>query len=138
MRWKAALSLAWLYAVCILLPPAAFALSAAAHCLTDTHAAAHVHQAAAKIPSSTHVHPDGVVHAHGEQGSHQHADGAPHKHDADDKSHGNCCGLFCVTAIAHAAPALLAAPGAAGPALPALEEALSGRGPDRINRPPIA
>jgi hypothetical protein len=89
-------------------------------------------------PSSTHVHPDGVVHAHGEQGSHQHADGsAPHKHDADE-THGNCCGLFCVTAIAHAAPALLAAPVAAGPALPALEQALAGRGPDRINRPPIA
>lgn len=137
MRWKAALSLAWLYAFCILMPPAAFALSTA-HCLTDTHAAAHLHQAAAKTPSNTHVHPDGVVHAHGEQGSHQHADGgAPHKHDADE-THGNCCGLFCVAAIAHAAPAMLAVPVAAGQALPALEESLAGRNPDRINRPPIA
>jgi len=136
-RWRAALALAGLYACCILVPSVALALtSAAAHCLTDTHGAAHVHPAIA----NTHVHADGVAHKHHDRAAHTHADeGAPNGHaDSGGKTHdGNCCGLFCITALAHEAPAALSAPPAVSRALPALADFLSGRGSDRINRPPI-
>jgi hypothetical protein len=137
MRWRAALAVAALYAFCVLVPSVALALTnAAAHCLIDAHGAAHVHRAIA----NTHVHADGVAHKHHDKAAHTHTDeGAPNGHtDAGDKAHdGNCCGLFCITALAHEAPAALSAPAAVSRALPALADFLSGRGSDRINRPPI-
>jgi hypothetical protein len=139
-RLKAALVLAALYALCILAPHAAMAFgSGAAHCLTEDMSAAHVHPAKAEPVS--HTHADGVVHTHGDQASHKLADGStPHKSsDADGKNHsGNCCGLFCVSAIALDADTTLAAPLAHSPHLPGLCEFLTGRGPDRLIRPPIA
>ena len=130
-RLKAAVALAALYSFCVLSPHTALALANAAHCLTEPHGAAHVHQEQAAAKG--HVHADGVAHAH-------HDTGTPQKEsDADGKSHSrNCCGVFCVTAMAHepglalfASPtALLVGPGAF--------YQLAGRGPDRINRPPIS
>ncbi|HKS63035.1 MAG TPA: hypothetical protein VJT13_15140 [Xanthobacteraceae bacterium] len=131
-RLKAAVALAALYAFCVLAPHAALALSnAAAHCLTEAPGAAHVHHAPAK--AAQHVHADGVAHTHDDTS-------APNQHpDADGKSHaGNCCGLFCVTALSHeAAPTLLAPPAAPLVRSGAFYH-LAGCGPDRINRPPIA
>ena len=128
-RLKAAVALAALYAFCVLAPHTALALADAAHCLTEPHGAAHVHQQHA---TKSHVYADGVAHAHPDTGT-------PQKDsDADGKSHsGNCCGLFCVTAMAHEpALALFASPTTllVGPGE---FYQLAGRGPDRINRPPI-
>jgi len=131
IRFRAAIAVAALYAFCVLAPHAALALTqAAAHCLTEPHGAAHVHQEQAAATS--HVHADGVAHVHSDTGT-------PHNHsDADGRDHGgNCCGLFCVTALTHEPTPALSEPLAAS--LVGLDEfdQLAGRGPDRINRPPI-
>jgi hypothetical protein len=129
-RLKAAAVLAALYALCVLAPPAALALThVAAHCLTEPHGAAHVHPQSVK--AAKHVHADGTEHEH-------HGAGAPDQHpEHDGISHGNCCGLFCVSALADAGAAALAAPATAGPVEPGALSQLAGHEPDRINRPPI-
>ena len=126
-RLRAAIMLAALYTLCAVGPAAALALTRSAmHCLTE-HSAAHVH---GKASAQIHGHMDDL--------SRQHDDGdAAHKHsDTEKAAPGNCCGLFCVTALAHEpgfAPLTLPA---IGPAAPAHADALDGRGPDRIDRPP--
>lgn len=130
-RLKAALALAALYAVCVVAPHAALALTGdAVHCLTEAHGSAHMH----KDPTATknHVHSDGVTHSH-------HDTGLPEvPSDTGDKSHsGNCCGLFCVTALVHEPPLVISTPPAALLVGPGEFYRLAGRGPDRINRPPI-
>jgi hypothetical protein len=136
-RLKAALVLSLLYALCILMPNAALAFgSATAHCLTEPPGAAHMHRTAAQ----THVHADGVMHTHSDKASHHHGDaGTPEKHsDGDGKTHnGTCCGLFCISAIAHEPPSAFPATLLVTRVSPPLDDALSGRGPARINRPPI-
>ena len=66
--------------------------------------------------------PDKASHAHGDAG-------APQKHsDAMDKNHdGTCCGLFCITAIAHEPPSALSAPSAAQDVPPARRRPLRPR-----------
>lgn len=126
-RFKAALALAALYAFCILAPHAALAFTNAANaapCLGETHGLAHVHHAAA----NTHVHADGTAHEH-DGGKHQHSDGKA--------QHANCCGLFCVTALANDPGVVLVVPELGTPAQIALVDGLPSRGPERINRPPI-
>ena len=127
-RFKAALALAALYAFCVIAPHAALALTeAAAHCLTEPHGASHVHQPQSKV----HVHADGVAHTHDDAGPQKPADAG--------KDHGGaCCGLFCVTALTHEPAPTLSAPLAAGLIGPGHQYELPGRGPERINRPPIA
>ena len=130
LRLKAAVTLAALYAFCIVAPHAALALTHnAAHCVTETQGAAHMHHEA---KAAQHVHADDVAHSHPNSG-------APQEHsDADGKSYGgNCCGLFCLTALAHEPASALSAPPAALLAGPGEFYRLAGRGPDRINRPPI-
>ena len=128
-RLKAAVALAALYAFCVLAPHAALALTnAAAHCLTEPRGAAHVHQE--KAPAKSHVHADGVVHSHtGTAHDESDSDGKPHS--------GNCCGIFCVTALAHEPAPALSAPPAALLVGPGEFYRLAGHSPDRINRPPI-
>lgn len=140
LRCRAALALAALYAFCILFPVAAFALggTAAAHCLTET-APAHVHKAAAKA-ETTHVHGDGSVHSHATPAQHRHADAGAAHHDEDGAKQdhaGTCCGLFCVSAIAHEPPAVAASAVIGMRTVASPDFALAGRGPFRINRPPI-
>jgi hypothetical protein len=139
-RTRAALVVAALYAFCVLAPHAALALGhAAAHCLTEDHsAAAHVHKA--KAQTASHIHADGTVHHHGgipADGDAMTTD--PHQHsDADGKSQsGNCCGLFCISAIALETGVAMPAPPLVAADLSSLHDALSGRSPGRINRPPI-
>jgi hypothetical protein len=144
LRFRAATALVALYAVCILAPHAAMALSALpGHCLTD--ATAHVHATGA--PAHTHAgnaghHHDGHHHAipaHDAQAPHDHADaGTPHKHDGKGQSSTNCCGVFCVSAMGCEPQAVSAPAPVVSVSLPALDAALAGRGPGRINRPPIA
>jgi hypothetical protein len=139
-RVKAAIALAALYALCILAPSAAFALSsnpAMAHCLTEDHVAPAVHDHGGNAHmhehgGTTHVHSDGTMHQH-------HGDAAPQKHSGDGKTAvPSCCGLFSVVAIADEPGVVLGSSGHASRLIPALRDALTGRGPDRINRPPIA
>jgi hypothetical protein len=130
-RFKAALALAALYAFCVLAPHAAFALAdadAAAHCLNEQRGHAHQPKAAEK-----HVHADGTTHEH------------PKSSAAHDDANGdgkgtstNCCGLFCLTALANAMPPLISAPLLSTVVEASADRGLPSRAPDRINRPPIA
>ena len=125
-RFRAALTLAVVYAFCILAPHAALAFTgatSAAPCLTEAQGLAHVHHVAA----NTHVHADGTAHEHGDKN--RHSDGKA--------QHGNCCGMFCVTALATDPGVVLVVPELGTPSLVALETGLPSRGPERINRPPI-
>ena len=131
-RIKAAILIAVAYAVCVLAPATALAFAdspSAFHCLSDLHGVTAEHDHAAP----THVHADGTAPQHTDHGTrHQHS-------DADGKGHiGNCCGLFCMTALAHEPGVILAAPMFATPTQPSPVTGLAGRGPDRIIRPPIA
>src|SRR6516164_5062255 len=125
-RVKAAIVLAALYTLCILAPSAAFAFSASpgvAHCLTEGHVGIHDH-------GKAHVHADGSAHHH---------DGAAPPSGDDEKSRvASCCSLFSVVAMAGEPGLSLGLYNPASIVLPALADALSGRGPERINRPPIA
>src|SRR5258708_8281026 len=97
LRVKAAIVLAALYALCILAPAVAFALSdnpAVAHCLTEGHVGVHDHGGKHEHGGKLHVHADGTTHQH-------HDDGAAPQAPAD---HGkgpiaSCCRLFSVVAI---------------------------------------
>jgi hypothetical protein len=133
-RIRAAVAVSLLYVVCILAPSAALALAepgAAAHCLTESSlGAAHVHHE--RAAPNNDVHADGGAHIHSDAGM-------PDRHsDADGKSHGgNCCGLFCVTAMPYEPALALAVPPAAALVGLGQDYQLAGRGLDRINRPPI-
>jgi hypothetical protein len=129
VRLKAAIALSFLYACCVIAPAATLALSggeASAHCFDEPHGHAGAHQYA-----QIHKHANGSVHAH-DQGE------AP-DHSSDDKAQGGkCCGLFCVTALVSASVPELGKPALASTLFPAVDTGLASRGPDRINRPPIA
>ena len=136
-RLKAAITIAALYALCVLAPNVALAFGeGTAHCLTEG-TAAHVHQARAEAPA--HVHADGTTHHHGDAIAHDDHGSVPHKHsDSDGKNHsGTCCGLFCISAMPAAPVASLPAPPKAASHGFGHVYELAGRGPTRINRPPI-
>jgi hypothetical protein len=143
-RIKAAVALAALYAFCLLAPTLAFAFAndaAIPFCLTENHISPH-HDAGAM-----HVHGDGVGHHHAD-GLHAdgvHADGlshdhsAPHDHAGDPNSGlADCCGLFPMVGLSGEPRIAFGPSNLASVVLPPLMVALHGRGPDRINRPPIA
>jgi hypothetical protein len=148
-RFAAALALAVIYALCVLAPHAAVALGADPHCLKDVPVAAHVHAAKAEPHEhAMHQHGDGMR-QHGADTVHRHSNGlangladssVPKQSDTNDKNHAaTCCGLFCLTAIALDVAVMLPPP-PPPVTLAALgrDEAHAGRGPIRINRPPIA
>jgi hypothetical protein len=123
-RVKAAIALAALYTLCILAPAAAFAFSASpgvAHCLTEGHVGVH-----------DHVHADGTAHHHDHDGA------APPSGDDEKSRVASCCSLFSVVAIPGEPGLSLGLYNPASIVLPVLVDTLSGRGPERINRPPIA
>jgi hypothetical protein len=130
-RRKAAGLLVLLYAGCVIMPAAAFAFDGgtrAAHCLTDA-GPAHVHQ---HEHSKPHVHDDGTTHHHDGAAAHQ-----QNTSDGDEGT-ATCCGLFCVTAMAANAGAALGIPTHHSSVFAVSFEELAGRGPDRINKPPIS
>jgi hypothetical protein len=138
-RVRAAIVTAALYALCMLAPAAAFAFSnnpAVPLCLTEGHVGVHnsggMHDhGAAHDHGTVHVHADGSVHQHHDDGT------APQR--TDDKARvASCCGLFSVVAIAGEPGPSLGLYSLASVVLPVVGEALSGRGPERINRPPIS
>src|SRR6516225_9019268 len=96
-----------LYTLCILAPAVAFALS-------DNPAVAHC-----LIEGHVGVHDHGA------------------NHDDGKAAIATCCGLFSVVAIPGEPVPSFGLDSLASVVLPVLGEALSGRGPERINRPPI-
>lgn len=133
LRRRAAILIAVAYAFCVLAPSAALALGAnpaAFHCLPETAGMAN----AAEHDSATHVHADGSAHAHGEQSR------APDHHS--DKSGktgtGDCCGLFCVTALSQDSSVTFGLSTPASSSVAALSAGLRGSAPAPLHRPPIA
>src|SRR6516162_6491615 len=125
LRVKAAIVLAVLYALCVLAPAVAFAFSdnpAVAHCLTEGHVGIHDHGAKHEHGGVLHVHADGTAH---------------HHHDDGKAAIATCCGLFSVVAIPGEPVPSFGLDSLASVVLPVLGEVLRGRGPERINRPPI-
>jgi hypothetical protein len=137
-RRCAAIVIGALYALCVIAPAAAVAFGAGghvAHCLTEEQLGlAHVHQADVggthEAHAKPHVHADGSTHHH--DGTHH--PGAPDNHN----DQAACCGLFGLTAMAVNPQLDLAAPLRKSSLLPVSLARLTGREPDRINRPPIA
>jgi hypothetical protein len=140
-RVRAAIVIAALYTLCSIAPAAAFAFSnnpAVPLCLTEGHvgvhhASMHDHGAAHDHGGTAHVPADGNAHQH-------HDDGTTPQHSGDDDKArvASCCGLFSVVAIAGEPVPSLGLYSLASVVLAVVGEALSGRGPERINRPPIS
>ena len=139
-RVKAAVALAALYVLCALAPAAAFAFSpnpAVAHCLIEGHIGVHDQR------GEVHVHANGTTHQHRDDGTAHHQDrhdGAAPQHSSDGEKApvATCCGLFSIVAIADTLGSNVELYSTASMVAPVPGEALSGRGPERINRPPIA
>ena len=116
-RIRAASLLAVMYALCLLAPAAAMAANpnpAMAHCLTDDH------------------HGMSAGHADDSGASHHHS----HSGDDEKGQAGKCCGLFSVAAIVTSADFQAWQHAPASHVAFALTENMTGRGTDRIDRPP--
>ena len=114
-RWVGLLA-ATFYLLTLAAPVTAATLSADlthSHCLKEVHDLVNHHQSA-------------------DHSDHHHS--APVNHPGDQSQ--NCCGLFGVTAIAPAFVITVVPPVVATSITLALSEDLSGRGFDRIDRPP--
>lgn len=127
LRWRAAVMIAVLYAVCSIAPSLALAFAdgpTAAHCLTEDH-----HGVA---NPAAHDHGDGVIHSHSNDGA--------SSTDGDDGggAAGKCCGIFCVNALPSSTHLAFGQPVHGSGLMPVLQDHLAGRGPDRIDRPPIS
>ncbi|HZL36769.1 MAG TPA: hypothetical protein VFC78_15730 [Tepidisphaeraceae bacterium] len=132
-RMRAAILIALAYAFCALAPSAALALNsspAAFHCLAEL--------AGMSVPED---HASTYEPMHSTPHQHDHADKgvADKSSDSHGKAHtGNCCGLFCMSAMAHDPEITLTVSAPSSPALPAVANGLAGCGPSRLHRPPIA
>lgn len=116
-RWRVASLLVALYALCLVTPTAVMAAGKGAipaHCLTDDHHAA------------------GAIHAHQDGSSHHHSGSKEDDGDHD----GKCCGLFSVSAIAPELGIIVTPRGPAAQQPSLTVDDLTGRGSDRIDRPP--
>jgi hypothetical protein len=151
-RRKAAVTLAALYALCVVAPSAALAFTdgtVAAHCLMEGLGIESISHGGG---ASVHVHADGTAHHHGAS-VHVHSDGSVHHHPDGDKpgstaaratdgdeegGSGQCCGLFPMVGLSNEPRGVSGRSPLASIAIPVLADTLVGRGPERINRPPIA
>jgi hypothetical protein len=122
-------------------------------CLMEEIAAVSVHdhdamhdQNASADETSHHHHDAGSQHHHAvaveHAGAHHHAmaTGAtpPPDHDHGKNRPGECCGLFPLMAFADGFPSVIAPSRLTSTVIPVMIDAMVGRGPDRIIRPPIA
>jgi hypothetical protein len=136
LQRQAAILIAVTYALCILAPAAALAVVASPasfHCAEELNATAAPTQASMVHPSA-----GGMASPH-EQSNHEHG-GAPdhHSDNGDKKQTGNCCGLFCVSALAHDPGITFGVSASESSSVTALASGLSGRAPPPLHRPPIA
>ncbi|MEW6449105.1 MAG: hypothetical protein AB1490_00515 [Pseudomonadota bacterium] len=132
VRMKAATVVAVLYAVTVLAPPAALAITGPnglVHCFTEAKSD-HDHGSHGTA-SHTHQHVDGTVHSHDDQNS------APQSADSKGPA-AACCGLFSVTAMVSASIVEFPALAVVSTVVPFPPTPVEGQGPGRINRPPIA
>jgi len=137
-RAKAAIAFALAYLFCVLAPPAAFAFSHnpdVARCLIEGH----VGIVAQNHSNHDHGNPDhGKVHVHADGTAHQHHDHHAPQSPPDPNGQAlSCCGLFSVVGLPEVVGLVPDMLGQASIVLPARADALTGRGPERINRPPI-
>jgi hypothetical protein len=131
-RFRAALTLAALYTVCLVTPTMALATGwGAAHCLTENnHGLAHVHDKG-KAHSHSGLHEQGTEHEHsGDLGS-------ATEYEKQTTDAASCCGLFCFSAVTNDFTSLGAQYLVASRLAPRLDGRLAPCGPDRLNRPPI-
>src|ERR1700731_3244833 len=130
VRSYGVITLAALYALCVIMPPVASAFpsgSAPSHCPTDDHHGV--------VRDGIHVHTlgDGAINKHAEN---KHAD-SMNGGDGKQNCHaGACCGLFCCAAITGDSGATVVQLVHASLLFGALDERLAGREPKRIGRPP--
>lgn len=132
LRKRAAILIAVAYAFCVLAPTAALAVADSPtvfRCLSNTSVISN----SAEHGGAAHTLADGAAHQHKQSGVPDHHSNQDGKADA-----GNCCGLFCVSALVHESGL------AFGPLAPAssseamLANGLTGRAPGPLHRPPIA
>jgi hypothetical protein len=144
LRIRAALALIALYGLCVLGSPLAVALAgtmAELPCFTGEHhgTAAEPASAMAHLPSGDHAHHSGG-HAHHEGMVHQpvdHSAPPPHGDSGQHKQRiGACCGVLCFTAMATEFAAPLREIPQRSVVVEVLQANLSGRAPERIDRPP--
>jgi hypothetical protein len=132
VRFRLGLTLALVYALCVVAPPLALAFSdgtVAAHCLTEDHGFLH--------SPALHVHERTHVHSHAAGDTHTGA-AVPATHDETKHHSGTCCGLFCHAVATNNENNLTGERISHSVALPVLIDHLAGRGPDRLDRPPRA
>lgn len=134
VRLRSAGFLAALYVVCVLAPSAAFAFgdgSRAAHCLTEDHhglQSGQAHMTAEKA----HVHADGTSHVHSDAIT-------PSKdHHGNASSDGQCCGLFCFSALPASDVEILVPSILRGPVQTARIQGFVDHLPPRLFRPPLS
>lgn len=132
LRRRAAILIAVAYAFCVMTPAAALAFGDSPtvfHCLQDNNSTAKATEHGA------------MAHSHGDGAAHQHApSSAPDHHSGQDGNAdaGNCCGLFCVSALAHSDSLTFGLFAPASPSMPTVANGLTGRAPAPLHRPPIA
>jgi len=128
-RVKVAIGVALIYSFCALTPGSLLAFfdpTRAVHCLIDDLNAVSAHEQG----RSAHVHADGVVHHHDHGGeSHKPSQGQSHA--------GDCCWLFSMSALARDPDVTFGVFSGTNHSVSDSTDALSGRDPDLINRPPI-
>lgn len=132
LRRRAAIMIAVAYAFCVVIPAAALAFGDSPtvfHCLQGTDRMAN----AAEHGGTSHAHGDGAIHQHAQSSVPDHHSDQNGKADA-----GNCCGLFCVSALAHSPSLTFGVFAPASPSVPEIANGLTGRAPDPLHRPPIA
>ena len=143
-RIRSALALIAAYALCVLGSPLAVAFAgniSELPCFTGEHhgAAAEPANAQVHLASGDHAHHSGG-HAHHEGMVHQpmdhsapqpHGDGGQHK-----QRMGACCGVLCFTAMTNELAAPAGQPPQCSVIVEVLQANLSGRAPERIDRPP--
>jgi hypothetical protein len=129
-RAKIAIAIALLYSFCALAPGSALAFidpARAVHCVIDEVGTAGTNEHS----RGAHIHTDGVIHHHDHSGG-------SHKHSQGQSRAGDCCGLFSMSALARDPDVTFGVFSGMNHSVPDSTDALSGREPDQINRPPIS
>jgi hypothetical protein len=120
-----------IYLLCVVAPPVAVALgNGPAPCLAED-----------MLPVVMHTHADGHAHDHGSMHAHHHLadEGAPSGHHHDGKGlPGPCCVMLCAVAIPADLPTVAAPLRPAALRLAEADQAMAGRMPPLLYRPPIA